>query len=127
MTAKYRSRVHKRSSTSMKNVYYTYFIQHQTSQLAQILALPPGRTTTAQGINCRLFTAAVCIKSRGSPCGIYEQTGSGGGFSSSSTVFPVIYHSTSVPYTFITRGWYNELIGVRSILKLVSLYFYVKQ
>jgi hypothetical protein len=125
MKAKYRSRVHKRSSTSMKNVYY--FTQHQTSQLHSFSPLPSRRTTTAQGINCRLFTAALCVKSRGSPRGIYEQIGPGGRFLFQHTVFPVIYHTTSVSYTFITRGWYNKPICVCSILELVSLYFYVKQ
>jgi len=103
-------------------------ITHSTRHhnLHSFSPLPPGRTTTAQGVNCRLFTAAVCVN----PVGVHVAFMNKlvlGGFSSSTTVFPVIYHSASVSHTFITREWYNEPICVRSILELVSLYFYVKQ
>jgi hypothetical protein len=49
------------------------------------------------------LTAEARVRSRFSPCVIYGgQSGTGTGFSLSSSVFPCQYHSTISPYSSLT-------------------------
>jgi hypothetical protein len=99
MTAKYRSRAHKRSSTSMKNVYYSYSTKRHN--LHSFSPLPPGSTTTAQAINCRFFTA-FWVKSRGSHVAFMNKLALGE-FSlpapqfSQSLITPPVFHTHLSP------------------------------
>jgi hypothetical protein len=52
----------------------------------------------AQAVSRRPLTAEARVLSRVSPCGIYGgQSGTGTGFSPSTSVFPCQFHSTGVP------------------------------
>ena len=69
----------------------------------------------AQTVNGRVVTAEARIQSQASPCNIYGgQSGTGTGFSPTTSVFPCQYHSTSTPYTyssarsFLTQGQTGE-------------------
>jgi hypothetical protein len=55
-----------------------------------------------QVVSRRLLTADALVRSRGNPCGICGgQSGTGTGFSPSSSVFPCQYHSTVAVQTHI--------------------------
>jgi len=67
--------------------------------------LKPGRAM-AQAVSRRPLTAEARVRARVSPCGICGgQSGTGTGFSPSSSVFPCQYHSTVAPYSSITALW----------------------
>ena len=51
-----------------------------------------------QAVSRRTLTAEARARSRVTPCGIFgEQSGTGTGFSPSTSVFPCKYHSTGAP------------------------------
>jgi hypothetical protein len=59
----------------------------------------------AQAVSRRPFTAEVRIRARVNPCGIFgSQSGTGTGFSPSSSAFPCQYHSTVSLETHIIWG-----------------------
>jgi hypothetical protein len=63
----------------------------------------------AQAVSRRLLTSKAWAHSQGSPCGISGgQSGTGTGFSPSSSVFPCQYHSTAAPYSLM---YYLGLVG----------------
>jgi hypothetical protein len=52
----------------------------------------------AQAVSRRPLTAEARVRSRVSPCGIFRgQSGTGSGFSPSTSVFPWQFHSTGAP------------------------------
>jgi hypothetical protein len=58
----------------------------------------------AQAVSRRPHTAEACVRSRVSPCEIYGgQSGTGTGFSPSTSVFPCQYHSTDAPLKWKSR------------------------
>jgi hypothetical protein len=58
----------------------------------------------AQAVSRRPLTAEALVRSRVSPCGICGgQTGTGTGFSPSTSVFPCQFHSTGAPLKWISR------------------------
>jgi hypothetical protein len=74
MTAKYRSRANKRSKTSTIKCVLFHTAPDVTTCTASCLyhwEAPP----RLRGLITGFYTAAVSVKSRGSSCGIYEQTG----------------------------------------------------
>jgi hypothetical protein len=59
----------------------------------------------AQAVSRQPLTAESRVRARFNPCGICgEQSGTGTGFSPSSSVFPCQYHSTVVLHTHISSG-----------------------
>jgi hypothetical protein len=59
----------------------------------------------AQSVNRRSFTAKAQVRSRFDPCEISRgQSGTGSGFSPSSSAFPCQYHSTAALHTHILSG-----------------------
>jgi hypothetical protein len=57
----------------------------------------------AQAVSRWPLTAETRVRARVDPCGIYGgQSGTGAGFSPSSSVSPCQYHSTIAPYSSIT-------------------------
>jgi hypothetical protein len=61
------------------------------------VSLTPGRAM-AQAVSLRPLTAEARVRSRVSPCGICGgQSGTGTGFSSSTSIFPCQFHSTGAP------------------------------
>jgi hypothetical protein len=66
------------------------------------LTLCSGRAM-AQAVSCRPLTVEAQVHVQINPCGICGgQSGTGTGFSLSSLVFPIIYHSTITLQTQIT-------------------------
>jgi hypothetical protein len=64
----------------------------------------------AQVVSRRPLTAEARFRVRVNPCGICSgQSGTGTGFSPSSSVFPCQYHSTVALQTHITWGMRNML------------------
>jgi hypothetical protein len=64
----------------------------------------------AQVVSRRPLTAEAWVCARVNPCGICGgQSGTGTGFSPSSSVFPSIYHSAVAPQTHIIWGMRNML------------------
>jgi hypothetical protein len=64
----------------------------------------------AQVVSRRPLTAEARVRDRVNPCGICGgQSGTGTGFSTSSSVFPCQYHSTVAPQTHIIWGMRNML------------------
>jgi hypothetical protein len=67
----------------------------------------------AQVVSHRPVPAEARVHLRVNPCGIYSwQSGTGTGFSPSSSVFPCQYHSTVALQTRITWGMCNMLTSV---------------
>jgi hypothetical protein len=57
----------------------------------------------AQAVSRWRLTAEARVRARVDPCGICGgQSGTGAGFSPSSSVFPCQYHSTIAPYSSVT-------------------------
>jgi hypothetical protein len=64
----------------------------------------------AQAVSRRPLTAEARVRARVNPCGICGgQSGTGTGFSLSSSVFPCRYHSTVALQTHIIWGMRNML------------------
>jgi hypothetical protein len=64
----------------------------------------------AQVVSRRPLTAEAQVRAWVNPCGICDgQSGTGSGFSPSSSVFPCQYHSTVALQTHIIRGMRNML------------------
>jgi hypothetical protein len=62
-----------------------------------------GGRAIAQAVSRWTLTAEARVRARVDPCGICGgQSGTGAGFSQSSSVFPCRYHSTIVPYSSTT-------------------------
>jgi hypothetical protein len=58
-----------------------------------------------QVVSRQPLTTEAWVRAQVNPCGIYGgQSGTGTGFSSSSSVFPSIYHSTIALQTYIIWG-----------------------
>jgi hypothetical protein len=64
----------------------------------------------AQAVSLRPLTAESRVRACVNPCGIYGgQSGTGTGFSPSSSLFPCQYHSTVALQTHIICGMRNML------------------
>jgi hypothetical protein len=81
---------------------FQYVIQEQ--KRGSDMAYWRGRAM-AQAVSRRPLTAESRIRARVNPCGICDgESGTGTGFSPSSSVFPCQYHSTVVLHTHILSG-----------------------
>jgi hypothetical protein len=70
----------------------------------------------AQAVSHRPLTAESRVRALVNPCGICsEQSGTGTGFSQSSSVFPCQYHSTVVLHTHISSGWWTICLLVAAV------------
>jgi hypothetical protein len=69
----------------------------------------------AQAVSCRPLTAEARVRSRVSPCGIYgRQSGTGKGFSPSTSVFPSQFHSTGAPLHGKTKKLIIFILGLHN-------------
>jgi hypothetical protein len=89
----------------------------------------------AQAVSRRPLTVEAWVRSRICPCGICgRQSGTGKGFSPSTSVFPCQFHSTGVPLygksikliVFIT-GLYNKTQGCGASLASAAGPFSIKK
>jgi hypothetical protein len=75
-----------------------------------ILVTGVGSRAVAQVVSRRSLSAEAWVRARVNPCGIRGgQSGTGTGFSTSSSVFPCQYHSTVALQTHIIWGMRNML------------------
>jgi hypothetical protein len=72
--------------------------------------------TMAQAVSCRPLTAEVRLRARVNPCVICGgQSGTGTGFSPSSSVFPCQYHSAVALQTHIIWGMHNIKVKGKAV------------
>jgi hypothetical protein len=66
----------------------------------------PNSRAMAQAVSLWPLTVEAQVRAWVDPCGICSgQSGTGAGFSPSSSVFPCQYHSIIDPYSSITAPW----------------------
>jgi hypothetical protein len=91
----------------MKTEYYDYSCDmHLSAYLSNEHVY--GDRAMAQVFSRRPITTEARVRARVNPCGIYDRrSGTGTGFSPSSSVLPCQYHSTVALHTHIICGMNN--------------------